>query len=86
MLRQLKEQGIWIIGTAEDADHDLAHFRIQGPVAWVFGSEEKGLRRLTRESCDQLVRIPMLGSIESLNVAVSAGICLFETLRQQSSA
>lgn len=83
-LRQLKEQGIWIFGTAEDAEHDLTDFQIKGAVAWVFGSEEKGLRRLTRESCDQLVRIPMLGSIESLNVAVSAGICLFETQRQQS--
>lgn len=83
-LKQLKDQGIWIIGTAEDAEHDLAHFQIKGPVAWVFGAEEKGLRRLTRESCDQLVRIPMLGSVESLNVSVSVGICLFETYRQQS--
>lgn len=83
-LKRLKEHGVWVFGTAEDAEHDLAHFQIKGPVAWVFGSEEKGLRRLTRESCDQLVRIPMQGSIESLNVAVSAGICLFETYRQQS--
>lgn len=82
-LKQLKEQGIWIFGTAEDAAHDLTHFPISGSVAWVFGSEEKGLRRLTRENCDQLVRIPMQGDIESLNVAVSAGICLFETHRQQ---
>jgi len=83
-LNQLKERNIWIFGTAEDADYDLTHFPIQGAVAWVLGSEEKGLRRLTRENCDQLVRIPMLGSVESLNVAVSAGICLFETHRQQS--
>mgnify|MGYP003498092659 FL=1 len=83
-IKQLKQQGIWIIGTAEDADYDLTHFKIQGPVAWVFGSEEKGMRRLTRESCDQLVRIPMLGSVESLNISVSVGICLFETYRQQS--
>ncbi|WP_295623622.1 23S rRNA (guanosine(2251)-2'-O)-methyltransferase RlmB [uncultured Nitrosomonas sp.] len=85
-LKQLKEQGIWIFGTAEDAEHDLANFKISGAVAWVFGSEEKGMRRLTRENCDQLVRIPMQGNIESLNVAVSAGICLFETHRQQSLA
>ncbi len=85
-LKQLKEQGIWIIGTAENADYDLTHLQIKGPVAWVLGSEEKGLRRLTRETCDQLVRIPMLGSVESLNVAVSAGICLFETHRQQAMA
>lgn len=83
-LKQLKEQGIWIIGTTENADHDLTNFQIKGAVAWVFGAEEKGLRRLTREACDQLVRIPMLGSVESLNVSVSAGICLFETHRQQS--
>lgn len=83
-LKQLKDHGVWVFGTAEDAEHDLIHFPIKGAVAWVFGSEEKGLRRLTRECCDQLVRIPMLGSIESLNIAVSAGICLFETHRQQS--
>ena len=81
-LRQLKERDIWIIGTADDAGHDLNEFQISGSVAWVFGSEEKGMRRLTRETCDQLVRIPMQGSIESLNVSVSAGICLFETFRQ----
>lgn len=83
-MNQLKEHGVWIYGTAEDAEFDLTHFPVKGPVAWVFGSEEKGMRRLTRESCDQLVRIPMLGNVESLNVAVSAGICLFETHRQQS--
>ncbi|PSJ18515.1 23S rRNA (guanosine(2251)-2'-O)-methyltransferase RlmB [Nitrosomonas supralitoralis] len=83
-MKLLKEHGVWIYGTAEDAEHDLTDFKISGAVAWVFGSEEKGLRRLTRESCDQLVRIPMQGNIESLNVAVSAGICLFETHRQQS--
>ncbi|MBX3629666.1 MAG: 23S rRNA (guanosine(2251)-2'-O)-methyltransferase RlmB [Nitrosomonas sp.] len=82
-LRALKARNIWIIGTADDADHDLSDFRIEGAVAWVFGSEEKGIRRLTRETCDQLVRIPMQGSVESLNVSVSAGICLFETYRQR---
>ncbi|MBX3616837.1 23S rRNA (guanosine(2251)-2'-O)-methyltransferase RlmB [Nitrosomonas sp.] len=83
-LKQLKDRNVWIYGTSEDAEHDLARFQLQGAIAWVFGSEEKGMRRLTRENCDQLVRIPMLGSVESLNVAVSAGICLFETHRQQS--
>jgi len=83
-LKELKERDVWIFGTAEDAEYNLTDFKIQGAVAWVFGSEEKGLRRLTRENCDQLVRIPMVGSVESLNVAVSAGICLFETHRQQS--
>ncbi|MCE7913092.1 MAG: 23S rRNA (guanosine(2251)-2'-O)-methyltransferase RlmB [Nitrosomonas sp. PRO4] len=83
-LNHLKNQGVWVFGTAEDAEHDLTRFPIKGPTAWVFGSEGKGMRRLTRESCDQLVRIPMSGCVESLNVAVSAGICLYETYRQQS--
>lgn len=84
-LRQLKERDIWVIGTSEDADHDLNDVVLQGgSIAWVLGSEEKGLRRMTRETCDQLVRIPMLGSIESLNVSVSGGICLYETYRQHA--
>ncbi|HBV21204.1 MAG TPA: 23S rRNA (guanosine(2251)-2'-O)-methyltransferase RlmB [Nitrosomonas sp.] len=83
-LRQLKERDIWVIGTADDADHDLNDFQISGSVAWVLGSEEKGMRRLTSEICDQRVRIPMQGSVESLNVSVSAGICLFETFRQHA--
>ena len=83
-LRQLKERNIWVIGTSEDAGHELNDVALHGSIAWVLGSEEKGLRRMTRETCDQLVRIPMLGSIESLNVSVSAGICLFETYRQQA--
>ena len=85
-IEQLKARNVWIYGTAEDAEYDLTHLPIRGAVAWVFGSEEKGIRRLTRESCDYLVRIPMCGSVESLNVAVSAGICLFETHRQQPLA
>jgi 23S rRNA (guanosine2251-2'-O)-methyltransferase len=85
-LRALKERNIWVFGTADDAGHDLSDFRVEGPVAWVLGSEEKGMRRLTRETCDQLVRIPMQGSVESLNVSVSAGICLFETYRQRQQS
>lgn len=80
-LRDLKQRGIWIIGTAADADSDLNSIKFDGPVAWVLGAEGEGMRRLTRETCDQLVSIPMLGSVESLNVAVSAGICLFESRR-----
>ena len=64
-------------------EHELNNVVLHGSIAWVLGSEEKGLRRMTRETCNQLVRIPMLGTIESLNVSVSAGICLFETHRQQ---
>lgn len=83
-LRELKQHGIWIIGTAADASHTLETIALDGPVAWVLGAEHEGMRRLTREICDQLVRIPMVGSVESLNVSVSAGICLFETFRQRS--
>jgi 23S rRNA (guanosine2251-2'-O)-methyltransferase len=82
-LRGLKEREVTILGTAADADTQLGALKLDGPVAWVLGSEEKGMRRLTRENCDQLVSIPMLGSVESLNVSVSAGICLFETRRQR---
>ncbi len=82
-LRLLKQQGIWIVGTAEDADNSLDSVKLPESIAWVLGAEGEGLRRLTRETCDQLIRIPMLGSIESLNVSVSAGICLFETYRQK---
>ncbi|TDI77564.1 MAG: 23S rRNA (guanosine(2251)-2'-O)-methyltransferase RlmB [Betaproteobacteria bacterium] len=82
-LRKLKQYGVWIIGTAAEANCDLQLAKIDGPVAWVLGAEGKGMRRLTRETCDQLISIPMLGSVESLNVSVSAGICLFETYRQR---
>jgi 23S rRNA (guanosine2251-2'-O)-methyltransferase len=82
-LRGLKERGITVIGAAADADHDLDAAELRGPLAWVMGAEGKGLRRLTRETCDLLVSIPMLGSVSTLNVSVSAGICLFETRRQR---
>lgn len=82
-LRELKQHGVWIIGTAADADSSLGSVKLDGPIAWVLGAEGEGMRRLTREICDQLVAIPMLGSVESLNVSVSAGICLFETRRQR---
>lgn len=81
-LRELKEGGIWIVGTTADAPDTLDSVTLTRPIAWVLGAEGEGMRRLTRETCDQLVSIPMSGSIESLNVSVSAGICLFETHRQ----
>jgi len=84
-LRYLKTRDIWIVGTADNAEIALNELKLPLAIAWVLGSEEKGLRRMTRETCDQLVRIPMLGSVESLNVSVSAGICLFETYRQSCS-
>lgn len=82
-LRELKERNIWLVGTAEDGERDLYHASITGPLAWVLGAEGEGLRRLTRETCDEIVSIPMFGSVESLNVSVAAGVCLFESRRQR---
>ena len=85
-MRDLKSRGIWLMGADERAEQDLYRARLSGPMAWVLGGEGEGMRRLTREECDELVRIPMLGSVESLNVSVSAGICLAETRRQRRAA
>lgn len=85
-LRQLQEQGIWLMGAAEQASHSVYSTDLSGPVALVLGAEDKGLRRLTREHCDQLIRIPMAGKIESLNVSVATGVLLFEAVRQRSLA
>jgi len=82
-MRELKDRGIWLIGADERAEHDLYSIKLGGPLAWVLGAEGEGMRRLTRETCDELARIPMLGSVESLNVSVSAGICLAEARRQR---
>ena len=84
-LRELQERDIWVVGAAGDAERDLNSFKHTGAMAWVLGAEGEGLRRLTRETCDELARIPMLGSVESLNVSVSAGICLFEARRQRKA-
>lgn len=82
-LRQLKEAGVEVIGTAEDGESDIYGTRLEGPVAWVLGSEGSGMRRLTRENCDRLVRIPMEGMVESLNLSVTSGIAMYETRRQR---
>jgi 23S rRNA (guanosine2251-2'-O)-methyltransferase len=82
-MRELKDQGVWLVGTDERAERDLYTTALSGPMAWVLGAEGAGMRRLTRESCDELIRIPMLGSVESLNVSVCAGICLSESRRQR---
>jgi 23S rRNA (guanosine2251-2'-O)-methyltransferase len=82
-LRGLQAQGLWIIGAAGEAEASLYQTDLTGPVALVLGGEEKGLRRLTRETCDNLARIPMAGTVESLNVSVAAGIFLFEAVRQR---
>jgi 23S rRNA (guanosine2251-2'-O)-methyltransferase len=83
-LRDLKERGIWLVGTDDAADRTLYEADLKGPVALVLGSEGEGLRRLTRECCDQLVAIPMAGAVESLNVSVATGVALFEAVRQRS--
>lgn len=85
-LRELKDKGIWIIGTAGEGGASLFEARLSGPLALVLGAEDEGLRRLTRETCDDLVSIPMLGQVESLNVSVAAGICLYEARRQRRVA
>ena len=82
-LRELKEREIWVLGTDAEAKEDL--YTAQWPVAtaWVLGAEGDGMRRLTRETCDQLVTIPMLGSVQSLNVSVATGVCLYEARRRR---
>lgn len=82
-LRHLKERGLWLVGAAGEADQDIYVADLKGPLALVLGSEGEGLRRLTREECDFLARIPMRGAVESLNVSVAAGVLLFEALRQR---
>jgi len=82
-LVELKDRGIFVVGLAGEADSDLHAAALDGPLALVLGAEGDGLRRLTRERCDALVRIPMAGSVESLNVSVTAGICLYEAARQR---
>jgi len=83
-LGDMKDHGLRIIGTSDDAEATLYEVDLSGPVALVLGAEGAGLRQLTRKTCDQLVRIPMAGAVESLNVSVAAGVCLYEALRQRS--
>jgi 23S rRNA (guanosine2251-2'-O)-methyltransferase len=83
-LNELKERNIWITGTSDDAPQTLYDVDLKIPTAWVLGAEGDGMRQLTRKTCDQLVRIPMAGGVESLNVSVASGICLYETVRQRS--
>jgi len=83
-LRELQERDIWVVGADGEAESDLHSFKHTGGLAIVLGAEGEGLRRLTKETCDQLVRIPMLGSVESLNVSVSTGVFLYEARRQRA--
>jgi 23S rRNA (guanosine2251-2'-O)-methyltransferase len=85
-LRELKERHVWIVGAEERAPQSLYDAQLPDAIAWVLGAEGEGMRRLTRENCDLLVSIPMDGEVESLNVSVSAGICLFESVRRRTQS
>jgi len=79
----LKKRGVWLVGTAGTAETALFDADLKGALGLVMGGEGKGLRRLTGERCDLLVHLPMLGAVESLNVSVAAGVCLYEAVRQR---
>ena len=85
-LDQLKDHGLQVLGASESSSEHLPEAQLSGPLAWVLGAEGHGMRRLTQERCDRLLRIPMLGHVESLNVSVAAAICLYETRRQRLRA
>ena len=85
-LKELKERDIRIIGTSDQATQSLYDLDLSGPVALVLGAEGSGMRQLTAKTCDELVHLPMLGAVESLNVSVASGICLYEALRQRRAA
>lgn len=82
-LRMLKEHHIWVVGTSDQAQKSLYDLELTSSIAWVMGAEGDGIRRLTRETCDELVSLPMQGTVESLNVSVASAICMYETLRQR---
>jgi 23S rRNA (guanosine2251-2'-O)-methyltransferase len=83
-MKHLQQKGVWIIGTAGETDTCLYDVKLTGAMALVMGAEGKGMRRLTREHCDQLVKLPMAGQVSSLNVSVATGVCLFEMVRQRA--
>jgi 23S rRNA (guanosine2251-2'-O)-methyltransferase len=89
LVRVLRRLGddyrIWVVGTAGDGETGLYDADLSGPLALVMGGEGEGMRRLTRDHCDQVLNIPLAGSVESLNVSVATGVCLFEALRQRRS-
>lgn len=82
-LEKLQQRGLWVVGTAGEAEQELYQQDLTGPTVLIMGAEGKGMRRLTREHCDYLVKLPMAGSVSSLNVSVATGVCLFEALRQR---
>ena len=82
-MKEMQEAGVWLIGTDDEAEKSIYDLDLTGPIAIVMGAEGEGMRRLTKETCDELVRIPMQGVVESLNVSVASGVCLYEALRQR---
>ena len=84
-MRALRERDIWLVGTDDQASYSLHQVDAKRPMAWVMGAEGEGMRRLTRETCDELVSIPMLGAVESLNVSVASAVCLYESVRQRGA-
>ena len=82
-LNELKERGIWVVGTSDQATKDLYDLDLRGPTALVLGAEGDGMRALTTKTCDELVRLPMRGAVESLNVSVASAVCLYEATRQR---
>jgi 23S rRNA (guanosine2251-2'-O)-methyltransferase len=82
-MRDLKDRNIWLTGTDDEAPQTIYQAKLDGAMGLVMGAEGEGLRRLTKDSCDQLVSIPMLGSVESLNVSVASGVCLYEARRRR---
>ena len=85
-LNELKERNIWVIGTSDQATKNLYQADLKGPVALVLGAEGDGIRQLTAKTCDELISIPMQGAVESLNVSVASGVCLYEALRQRTTS
>jgi len=84
-LEKLQQRGLWIVGTAGEAEVSIYDQDLTGPTILIMGAEGKGMRRLTREHCDYLVKLPMAGSVSSLNVSVATGVCLFEAMRQRGA-
>lgn len=85
-LKAMQDKGVWVVGTAGEAKQNLYQADLKGPIALVMGAEGKGMRRLTREHCDSLIKLPMAGSVTSLNVSVATGVCLYEIVRQRMCA
>ncbi len=84
-LEKLQQRGLWVVGTAGEAEQEIYQQDLTGPLVMIMGAEGRGMRRLTREHCDFLVKLPMSGSVSSLNVSVATGVCLFEAVRQRQA-